>query len=367
MNKKFTYPALAAFFTIAFSSVALADDIDDMLFAPPPKITAGSSAPRAITNTQPMLIPSEIDADEFDFDNIEPALPDDNPLPPPTARATPPIQRDDGSLTDAIRGGVDADGESPRGFFEGTWVEKLTTTGFGAGEGSVDAKAPPSPPGSGSSGTLESMVQNSKTQNQRSNASVFDISGVMLRMTRPQAEAAMLKRGFKMVSQKFEIPNFIRWRYEEQCRNAGVVGYERLASCVVTAAKEHNHQFVQSEKFIKYDTKEEITITYTSNFTNNKVYRVVYRSNINQKYRGGSQKNQYLRDIQIYDFWRRINQKYGVPDNKEDVIWGMGGNKPFMRASTGSLFLEDPMLRELDYTRMSREDQRFINTSTYNF
>ena len=29
--------------------------------------------------------------------------------------------------------------------------------------------------------------------------------------------------------------------------------------------------------------------------------------------------------------------------------------------------LEDPMLRELDYTRMSREDAKFMNTNLYNF
>ncbi len=211
------------------------------------------------------------------------------------------------------------------------------------------------------------MVSSSKNGNRRSNASVFDISGLMLRMNLPQAEATMAKRGFKRISQKFEIPNFIKWRYEEQCRNAGVVGYERLASCVVKAAKENKHQYVESERFVKYDTQEEISINLTSNFTNNKIYKIVYQSMSTRTMRGSSQKIQYLRDIKIYDFWRKINQKYGVPDNKEDVIWGMGGNKPYMKASTGFLLLEDPMLKELDFTRMSREDQKYMNTNLYNF
>ena len=55
------------------------------------------------------------------------------------------------------------------------------------------------------------------------------------------------------------------------------------------------------------------------------------------------------------------------PDNKDEVTWGLGMNKPYMKASTGFLVLEDPMLRELDYTRMSREDQRFMNTDLYSF
>ena len=176
-----------------------------------------------------------------------------------------------------------------------------------------------------------------------------------------------MKRGFKRISQKFEIPNFIKWRYEEKCRNAGVVGYERLANCVVKAAKENKHQYVESETFVKYDTQEEISINLTSNFTNNKVYKISYRSMSVRKNQGSSMKSQYLRDIKVYDFWRTVNRKYGVPDNREDVIWGMGGTKPYMKAATGFLLLEDPMLKELDYTRMSREDQKYMNTNLYNF
>ena len=49
------------------------------------------------------------------------------------------------------------------------------------------------------------------------------------------------------------------------------------------------------------------------------------------------------------------------------VIWGLGGNKPYLNAATGYLKLEDPMFVEMDYTRMSREDQKFIHSDFYNF
>lgn len=200
----------------------------------------------------------------------------------------------------------------------------------------------------------------------KSNASVFDISGAMLRMSGQQVDDALKKRGFQKIYQKFDIPNFIRWRNEENCRNRGVAGYERLQSCVVEMAKKENHQYVALTKYSKFSTKEEISVSYTSNFTNNKVYRITYKS-MSPGIIGNSPKALYLRNIKIYDFWKRINQKYGAPDNKEDVTWGLGSNKPYMRASTGFLLLEDPMLRELDYTRMSREDQRYMNTDIYSF
>jgi hypothetical protein len=342
------------------------DEMDVMLFAPAPKITAAKPVAKKRTSNT-IIAPAEVSNSEFD----------DRELPLPIENRSDTRQKkadhsaNNISLTEAIREESDQDEEKGGlpGPLAGTWVEKLATSSFAPPPSdlteldNVKQKKRASP----KSG-LESMVEDTKNnQNRLSNASVFDISGIMLRMSLTQVEAIMTRRGFKLMSQKFEIPNFIKWRYEEQCRLAGIVGYERLASCVVKAAKDNNYQYVSGAKYIKQDTQEEIDVSFTSNFTNNKVYKVSYRSSMPRHLRGNSQRTQYLRDIKVYDFWRKINQKYGIPDNKQDVIWGMGGNKPYMKAATGFLFLEDPMLRELDYTRMSREDQKFMNTNIYNF
>lgn len=214
--------------------------------------------------------------------------------------------------------------------------------------------------------SIEDMIESSRNNKKRANASVFDISGVMLRMTLPQVENALKSRKFSKVSVKFEIPNFIKWRNEEKCRNNGVVGYERLNSCVVTLSKKDGHQYPETVKFMRFDTQEEITVKLTSNFSSNKVYWIYY-SSLAPAVSGNSAKANYLRNIKVYDFWKKINRKYGSPDNKDEIIWGLGGNKPYLKASSGKLLLEDPMLRELDYTRMSREDQRFMNTDLFNF
>lgn len=213
---------------------------------------------------------------------------------------------------------------------------------------------------------LKSLVDSTKTENRRSNAAVFDIAGAMLRMTPKQVDEILTRRGYRKNNERFEIPNFIKWRKEDECRASGVVGYERLANCVVQASKAENYQYLEMASYAKYDTQESISIQYTSNFTGNKAFKISYTSTA-ANITGNSQKAIYMRNIKIYDFWKQISQKYGSPDNKDDVIWGLGGNKPYMQARTGRLLLEDPMLRELDYTRMSREDQRFINTGIYNF
>lgn len=263
------------------------------------------------------------------------------------------------TLTDNIKENADvADGKSLLKLpsVENTWISKLT-------EENKSAAAE----------TLAGMIEKSRPQEnaatavKRSNASVFDISGAMLRMSYRQIDAALTRRGYKQTMMKLDIPNFIRWRNEDLCRAQGVVGYERLENCVVQMAKKDNHQFIERVAYAKYKTQEDIEVRFTSTFTNNKAYYIGYKSNAAVNIRGNSQKEIYLRNIKVYDFWKKINQKYGPPDNKDDVIWGLGGNKPYMQGGTGRLVLEDPMLRELDYTRMSREDRKFMNTDLYSF
>lgn len=200
----------------------------------------------------------------------------------------------------------------------------------------------------------------------RSNASVFDIAGIMLRMDLQQASEAMQKRGYKKTSEHWEIPNFIRWRYEEQCRNQGIIGFERIDNCVVLLAKQNNYQYIQKINFNNFHTKESTEVYFTSNFTGNKVYRIIYQTEA-ANIKGSGAKSVYLRNIKIFDFWKKVNQKYGRPDNQEEITWGLGDKKPSLKATTGRLILEDPMLLELDYTRMSREDQKFMNTAVYSF
>lgn len=265
------------------------------------------------------------------------------------------------SLTETLKNENNPD--KAKSLIEGTWVEKLASSNplsiLGMSESNTERQAET---------PLEELVKGARNKDEKgkSNASVFDISGVMLRMNLKQVEHILENRGFRRINAKFQIPNFIKWRNEETCRNEGVVGYEKLEACVITKAKKDNHQYLQYLKYAKFDSKEEIEVYFTSNFTENKVYKIVYDSRI-ADITGNSPKAVYIRNIKVYDFWKKMNQKYGNPDNKTNVTWGLGGNKPFLKASTGHLLLEDPMFREMDYTRMSREDQRFIHSDFYNF
>lgn len=192
--------------------------------------------------------------------------------PPPSSSAAdektpmPKISKDQ-ALTDTLKQDKTpgtAQNVIPLPKVEGTWVDKLATTNPLSilGDGKAKTSAAGTVQGSGDS--LESLVESARRPsagNSRSNASVFDISGVMLRMSLRQVDETMQNRGFRKIMQKYQIPNFIKWRNEEGCRHSGVVGYERLEACVVEKAKKAKQQYVQLVKYAKFDTKEEIQVT----------------------------------------------------------------------------------------------------------
>lgn len=202
--------------------------------------------------------------------------------------------------------------------------------------------------------------------NQRKNAAMFDISGIKLRMTPEEVFNTLTAQGYKRIVQNMEIPNFIRWRSEELCRQHGVIGFERVNACATRVAEENGYNFVERETYNRYSTKESIDIYYTSSFTNNLSHRIFYKSSVPLSDSRASN-NVYINNLKIYDFWKRIDLKYGPPDNTSEIKWGLGGKKPYLKAKTGYLELADPLLKDLDMARMFNEDTRLANTNYYTF
>lgn len=203
-------------------------------------------------------------------------------------------------------------------------------------------------------------------QNRRSNAANFDISKVKLRMSPKEVEDTLTAQGYRKIQEKKEIPNFIKWRSEELCRQHGVIGFERLNACATMVAKENGFQFIEHQTYNRYITRETIEVYFTSTFTDNLAHRIFYKSSAPFSDSKAS-KNVYLNNLKIFDFWHRIDLKYGKPDNETEIKWGLGGKKPYLKAATGTLELADPLLKNLDTARMLNEDTRFANTQYYTF
>jgi len=200
----------------------------------------------------------------------------------------------------------------------------------------------------------------------KSNAANFDISGVRLRMPPQEVKKTLNSMGYKLISQESRVPNFIKWRSEELCRINGIVGFERLAACSANIAKANGFEYIAHEVYNRYATRESIEVSYTSTFTDNLSHHIIYKSEVPISSSKASQ-NVYINNLKIYDFWRRIDLRYGQPDNASEIKWGLGGKKPYLQASTGRLELVDPILKDLDISRMLNEDSRFTSVEYYTF
>ncbi|MBP5698277.1 MAG: hypothetical protein J6W96_01965 [Alphaproteobacteria bacterium] len=203
-------------------------------------------------------------------------------------------------------------------------------------------------------------------QKKRSNAANLDISGARLRMSPEETGKVLSENGYKRLVREENAPNFIKWRSEELCRINGVIGFERLTACTKEVAKSNGFNYITREIYNRETTHESIEVFYTSTFTNNLSYHIVYKSNIPFSNSKASQ-NVYINNLKIYDFWKRIDLRYGEPDNISEVKWGLGGRKPYLKATTGNLELVDPLLQDLDASRMLNEDSRLANTPYYTF
>ena len=341
---------------IDYNALNTTTDVNDNVLPPPPSDTTLTFEQSLIDNN-PVIPTVNMDIPNGAAESEEPQpIFQETSNSEETNNGLPHISTDQ-SLTETLKQGNDSS------FIDGTWVEKLTTINPMSVFSSSENTEPAS-----SESSLVDLIKSSRNKRKegKSNASVFDISGVMLKMTLNQVERTLANRGFKKINAEYAIPNFIKWRNEENCRVQGIVGYDRMQACIKTLSRKDGHEYVFHVKYAKFDSKEEIDVYFTSNFTENKVHKIEYRSKI-AAITGNSPKAIYIRNLKVYDFWKKINQKFGNPDNKKNVTWGLGGNKPFLKASTGYLLLDDPMFREMDYTRMSREDKRFIHSDYYNF
>lgn len=237
-----------------------------------------------------------------------------------------------------------------------TWLESLIAKGTSELFKSSDSKAI----------KAEKRRLAKVMQKKRSNAANFDISNIKLRMTPAEIEKILTAQGYKRLSQEIRVPNFIKWRAEEICRIHGIVGFERLKACAREIAKANGYEYVAYEIYNRHTTLESLEIAYSSTFTDNLSYRILYKSDLPLSSSKASE-YVYINNLKIYDFWRRVDIRYGKPDNTSEVKWGLGGKKPYLQASTGKLELVDPLLKDLDISRMINEDSRLSNVPYYSF
>ena len=114
-------------------------------------------------------------------------------------------------------------------------------------------------------------------------------------------------------------------------------------------------------------TGETVDVYFTSNATDNLVWKVVYNNDVN-KMDGESEKFANQREKKILAFWQGVIDKYGVPNSDEDKwISSENAYDPMMQAFYGQLVLQDKGLEATDSSENIHKARENFQAKPYAF
>jgi len=200
----------------------------------------------------------------------------------------------------------------------------------------------------------------------------FDIAGVMLGMDYDEVYNSFFNRSSLYAPRaKNSIVYTINkeWKYnlDYECRQNNIFIPEKLEKCIYSLAKNRGLLYVSEIHLERAFTDETLDIYFTSNATDNLVWKVVYNNDVN-KMEGESEKFENIREKKILSFWQGVVDKYGVPNSGEDKwISSENAYDPMMQAYYGQLVLVDNGLNTTDSSLNIQKARENFQAKPYAF
>lgn len=192
----------------------------------------------------------------------------------------------------------------------------------------------------------------------------FDIAGIMVGMTFDDVQIATRENGLYSPRQKNSVVYSLHqdWRdnLDYECRQQKIYIPEKLENCIRSLARNRGLLYASELHLVREQTGETIDVFFTSNATNNTVWKIVYKNDV-AELEGDAKKFANQRERKIMAFWQNVLDKYGAPNSNTDK-WVSSDNAydPMMTAYYGQLELTD-------CGRYVDDDSKNINQSRSNF
>ena len=175
----------------------------------------------------------------------------------------------------------------------------------------------------------------------------FDIAGVMLGMGFEDIRNLFFRgRGGLYTPRRrnaiiYTIADEWRFNLDYECRLQGTYAPAALERCILTFARARGLLYPAEIHLERRQTGETLTVYLTSNATDNVVWRVIYRNDVDDL-PGNAPRFINQRKKKIMAFWENVIDKYGEPNSGTDR-WISSDNsfEPMMRAFYGKLELTD--------------------------
>lgn len=200
----------------------------------------------------------------------------------------------------------------------------------------------------------------------------FDIAGVMLGMSFEDVHTLFFHgNGLYGPRQQNSIIYTIHpdWKYnlDYECRQQGTFIPTELEKCVNSLAQSRGLMYASELYLERKDTGETLTIYFTSNATDNRVWRVVYNNDVNEL-EGTSEKFVKQRENKILAFWQNVLDKFGAPNSGTDK-WISSTNSfdPMLIAYYGALDLVDNGRNATDLSKNIQQARKNFKAKPYAF
>jgi len=181
----------------------------------------------------------------------------------------------------------------------------------------------------------------------------FDIAGVMLGMNFDEIynlffDNSGLYAPRKRNSVIYTINKEWKYNLDYECRQNNVFIPEKLEKCIQSLAKNRGLLYVSEIHLERVFTGETVDVYFTSNATDNVVWKVVYNNDADVV-DGANEKFENIREKKMLSFWQGVIDKYGMPNSDEDKwISSENAYDPMMQAFYGQLVLMDNGLNATD-------------------
>lgn len=200
----------------------------------------------------------------------------------------------------------------------------------------------------------------------------FDISGAMLGMNYDDIYNLFFNNSSLYAPRKknsivYTINKEWKYNLDYECRQNNVFIPEKLEKCIYSLAKNRGLLYVSEIHLERDFTGETIDIYFTSNATDNVVWKIVYNNDVDSM-DGGDEKFANIREKKILAFWQGVVDKYGVPNSGEDK-WISSENAfdPMMRAFYGQLILTDNGINTTDSNINIQKSRENFQAKPYAF
>ena len=200
----------------------------------------------------------------------------------------------------------------------------------------------------------------------------FDIAGVMLGMNYDEVYNLFFNNSSLYAPRQRNSVIYTinkEWKYnlDYECRQNNVFIPEKLEKCIYSLAKNRGLLYVSEIHAERAFTGETIDVYFTSNATDNIVWKVVYNNDVDTL-DGANEKFANQREKKILAFWQGVIDKYGEPNSGEDT-WLSSENAydPMMRAFYGQLVLIDKGLDASDSSENIQKSRENFQAKPYAF